>query len=65
MRDYRLVSGDGHVNEPPELWKEGLPSKYADRAPRLEHFDEGDAWIFEGAPAPINFGNNINGGPAP
>ena len=65
MRDYRLVSGDGHVNEPPELWKEGLPSKYADRAPRLEHFDEGDAWIFEGAPAPINFGNNINGGLPP
>jgi len=64
VRKYHLVSGDAHINEPPEMWQ-ALPSKYAERAPRLEHFAEGDAWVFEGSPSPINFGNNINGGLPP
>jgi predicted TIM-barrel fold metal-dependent hydrolase len=28
----------------------------------MERFDQGDAWIMEGSPTPINFGNNANGG---
>ncbi|MCL0101837.1 amidohydrolase [Dehalococcoidia bacterium] len=62
MREYKLVSGDGHINEPPELWQERVPDKFKARAPRMERFEQGDGWIFEGVSDPINFGNNINGG---
>ena len=57
-RDYKLISGDSHVNEPPELWRDRVPAKYADRAPRMERFEEGDAWVIEGAADPIHFGLN-------
>ncbi len=64
-RDYRLISADSHINEPPNLYREGVPAKYRDRAPRMEHFPEGDAWIMEGAAAPINFGMNAVAGLPP
>ena len=32
----RIISVDDHVVEPPDLWTSRLPSKYADRAPRVE-----------------------------
>jgi predicted TIM-barrel fold metal-dependent hydrolase len=33
-----------------------------DRAPRIERFPQGDAWIMEGALDPISFGANCNAG---
>lgn len=60
-----LVSGDSHINEPPNLWLDRVASKFKDRAPRIERLEKGDAWIMEGSPAPINFGNNVNGGMPP
>lgn len=56
--EYKLISGDSHVNEPPELWRDRVPKKFADRAPRMQRFDEGDAWVIEGAIDPIHFGLN-------
>ena len=32
----RIISVDDHVVEPPDLWTNRLPKKYADRAPRVE-----------------------------
>ncbi len=32
----RIISVDDHVVEPPDLWTSRLPSKYADRCPRVE-----------------------------
>lgn len=61
-RDYQLISGDSHVNEPPTLWTERLPAHLRDRAPRIERFEQGDAWVMEGALDPINFGANCNVG---
>ncbi|MGE0383176.1 MAG: amidohydrolase family protein [Gammaproteobacteria bacterium] len=61
-REYRLISGDGHVNEPPDLWTRRLPAKYASRAPRIESFENGDAWVIEGIADPINFGLNASAG---
>jgi predicted TIM-barrel fold metal-dependent hydrolase len=58
----RLVDADTHVNEPPDLWIDRVPSKFRDRAPRMEHFEQGDAWVVEGAPDPINFGFNAAAG---
>ena len=31
---YKAISADGHVNEPPNLWVERLPEKFKERGPR-------------------------------
>ena len=64
-RTLNLVSGDSHINEPPDLWQSRVPAKFKDRAPRMERLEKGDAWIMEGSPAPINFGNNVKRRHAP
>jgi predicted TIM-barrel fold metal-dependent hydrolase len=61
-RHYRLISGDSHVNEPPDLWASRTPAALRDRVPRIERFEQGDAWVIEGAEDPINFGNNACAG---
>jgi predicted TIM-barrel fold metal-dependent hydrolase len=63
--DYRLISADSHVNEPPDLWVTRVPAALRDRAPRMEHFEQGDAWIIEGVADPINFGMNACAGLEP
>ena len=35
MTQYRLISADSHVNEPPDLWVSRVDKKYRERAPRL------------------------------
>ena len=48
MRSYQLISADSHVNPPPTFWRDYLPAKFRDQAPRVETTDEGDFVIFEG-----------------
>ncbi len=55
-RRYRLVSGDGHINEPRDLWATRLPKAQRDRAPHVESFPEGDGWVIDGVPSPITLG---------
>ena len=55
-RPYRLISADSHVNEPGDLWTKRVPAAFRDRAPRIERFDEWDAWIVEGIKEPVKFG---------
>jgi uncharacterized protein len=62
---YRLISADSHVNEPGDLWTARVPAEFRDRSPRIERFEEGDAWVIEGVPDPINFGMNACAGLAP
>ncbi len=64
-RTYRLISADSHVNEPPDLWTSRVPVEFRDRAPRMERFDDGDAWILDGVKDPINFGMNACAGLPP
>ena len=64
-RTYRLIDADTHVNEPGDLWLERLPAKFKDRAPRIQRFDDGDAWVLEGVADPINFGLNATAGMSP
>lgn len=59
---YRLVDADTHINEPPDLWTSRVSSKFKDRVPRQQSFEQGDAWVMEGAPDPINFGLNAAAG---
>jgi hypothetical protein len=35
MAQYRLISADSHVSEPPDLWVSRVDQKYRERAPRL------------------------------
>jgi len=55
-RRYGLISADGHLNEPDDVWTRRLEQKYLDRAPRIARFSEGDAWVVEGVEAPLPFG---------
>ena len=38
MADYKLISADSHVSEPPDLWATRVDQKYRERAPRLVRF---------------------------
>jgi predicted TIM-barrel fold metal-dependent hydrolase len=56
-RDYRLISADGHLMDPPDLWTSQAPAKYRDQVPRMERFEQGDAWVMPGrdTPSPFNW----------
>ncbi len=58
---YKAISADGHVNEPPELWEKNLPEKYRKRGPRVIETPrtKGHAWIMEGQerPSVMGFGS--------
>ena len=45
--DYPIIDADAHVNEPPQLWQERVPSKYRARAPKVLKTDDGDMWSFD------------------
>ena len=45
---YRIVSGDGHVNDPPDLWLTRVDRKYRDRVPRLVDTPEGTRLYCDG-----------------
>jgi predicted TIM-barrel fold metal-dependent hydrolase len=55
---YRAISADGHVNEPPNLWVENLPDKFKDRGPRVIETPntKGHAWIMEDQKRPSVMG---------
>jgi len=46
MSEYALFDADSHVSEPLNLWRERLPAKYRDKAPRMlkEHEGKPGAW---------------------
>src|SRR5712671_915092 len=60
MPNYRLISADSHVNEPPDLWVTRVDKQYRERAPRLAvdlPGKEGAYFLYEGyAPHPIGIG---------
>jgi len=60
-RKYQVISGDGHVETPPDGWLEYVPDQYRDRAPRLIRLPNGaDGWLVEGQPM-LHNGQNIKG----
>jgi predicted TIM-barrel fold metal-dependent hydrolase len=60
MPEYKLISADSHVSEPPDLWSTRVDQKYRERAPRLmvnPPGKEGAYFHYEGyAPHPIGIG---------
>ncbi len=47
-REYQLISADGHLMEPGDLWIREAPARYRDQVPRLERLEEWDAWVTPG-----------------
>ena len=41
MADYRVISADNHVFEPPDLWTSRVKGKYSDLVPHLVREDNG------------------------
>ncbi len=63
--DMILVSVDDHIVEPPGMWDDRLPAKYAELAPKLVTRPDGnDVWAFQGNELP-NIGLNAVAGRPP
>lgn len=61
---YRIISADGHVIEPPDMWSRYLPARYRERAPKLVRDPEGgDAWELVPGTPPMPIGLVSNAGP--
>ena len=49
MSDYRIISSDDHITEPPDLWTGRSDSTFKDRVPRIVRLDDGgDWWVTDG-----------------
>jgi len=48
MFDWKLISSDSHIVEPPDLWAARIDTKYRDRAPHVVAEHDGDWWIVDG-----------------
>src|SRR5262245_51133009 len=57
MFDWKMISSDSHVVEPPTLWTERMDRAFKDRAPRVVAEHDGDWWMIEGTR-----GNSFQGG---
>lgn len=54
---YNIISADTHITEPPDIWKNHLPEKLQEHAPKLvKDHEGGDAWMFAGATNPDPIG---------
>src|SRR6476469_3111660 len=62
--DMILISVDDHIIEPPNMFKNHLPEKYRDEAPRLVHNPDGsDTWQFRDTVIPNVALNAVAGRP--
>jgi predicted TIM-barrel fold metal-dependent hydrolase len=49
MSNYRIISSDNHVFEPPDLWTSRIDSKFKGREPHVVRMDDGaDRWFTDG-----------------
>ena len=48
MDSYRIISADGHVFEPPDLWTSRVEPKFRERAPLVVRQDGEDWWFCDG-----------------
>jgi predicted TIM-barrel fold metal-dependent hydrolase len=55
--DMILVSIDDHVIEPPDMYKNHVPAKWLDEAPKVVRNEQGiDEWVFQGQRTSTRFG---------
>ena len=48
MANYRVISSDNHVFEPPDLWTSRAKPAFKDRVPQLVREYDGDWWFCDG-----------------
>src|SRR5690348_16183924 len=48
MANYRVISSDNHVFEPPDLWTSRARPAFKDRVPQLVREYDGDWWFCNG-----------------
>jgi len=54
---YKVISADNHITEPPGTFIERVPARFRDRAPRILPGDDGgDGWSFDGGEPRTTFG---------
>jgi len=62
--EYKIIDCDQHVIEPKNLWKDYLPSKFQDVAPKLvKDEDGGDAWLLGEAVESLGLVSAMNARP--
>jgi predicted TIM-barrel fold metal-dependent hydrolase len=59
---YRMIDADSHVIEPPDLWTSRVSQALQSEVPKIQRFEEGDAWVVPNGPLPLNFGFNVAAG---
>src|ERR1700678_2804091 len=55
LAKYKLVSADGHLNEPRDVWTSRVAQKDKDRVPRVDRLPDGDGWVFPGYDTTLPF----------
>jgi predicted TIM-barrel fold metal-dependent hydrolase len=55
-RTYKVISADGHVLEPGDIFTSRVPSKFKGDVIRVESLPEGDAYVGGELPQPMPFG---------
>jgi predicted TIM-barrel fold metal-dependent hydrolase len=57
MSNYRVISADSHMIEPPGLWLDRLDTKYRDSAPHVEENERGSFFVAPGIqPSRVSLG---------
>lgn len=56
-----IFDADAHIDPPHDMWKDDLPAHLKDRAPFIEHAEDGDYICFEGNRRPFMMINNQAG----
>jgi predicted TIM-barrel fold metal-dependent hydrolase len=51
LDDMILVSIDDHVIEPPDMFREHVPARWADQAPKVVQANGGEHWVFQDRPS--------------
>ncbi len=60
--DYKVISTDNHINEPPDVYVDRFPKHLKDKAPRIVRgADGGDGWSWDGSPPKQTFGLGVVG----
>lgn len=60
-REYKVISGDSHMELAPERWTPRVPAKYRDVAPKTVKLDVGGDGIAVGGEAPNPLGVSVTG----
>ncbi|MDP2288117.1 MAG: amidohydrolase family protein [Actinomycetota bacterium] len=60
LGDLKIIDGDSHFSEPPDLWTSRAPSKWKDRMPKWDTLNGQTVWTIDGKYWCGMGGNTIN-----